>query len=59
VQNEIDAERPFLFNVTSGDRAGDREQNYGNHGVCVVGYDRGGDGLILHDTWDDSSQYFD
>ncbi len=59
VKSEIDAERPFLLNMTSGDQADDRNQNYGNHSVCVVGYDQGGDELILHDTWDYSSHHLD
>ncbi|ERH13876.1 MAG: hypothetical protein J07HB67_00129 [halophilic archaeon J07HB67] len=59
VKGEVDAERPFLLNMTSGDQADDRNQNYGNHTVTVVGYDQGGDELILHDTWDDSSHHLD
>lgn len=59
VKSEIDAGRPFLLNMTSGDQADDRDQNYGNHTVTVVGYDQGGDELILHDTWDYSSHHFD
>ncbi|MEZ3145631.1 C39 family peptidase [Halobaculum sp. MBLA0143] len=58
-KQEIGAGRPFLLNMTSGDQADDRNQNYGNHTVTVVGYDEGGDELILHDTWDDTTHHFD
>jgi hypothetical protein len=59
VKQEIGAERPFLLNMTDGGQADDRGQNYGNHTVTVVGYDQGGDELILHDTWDDLSHHLD
>lgn len=52
-----DHSRPFLLNMTSGDQAEDRSQNYGDHSVCVVGYRDGGDQLALHDTWDDEVHY--
>lgn len=59
LKQEIDAERPFLLNMSSGDQADDRDQNYGDHTVAVVGYDEGGDEFILHDTWDDTTHHFD
>lgn len=56
--SEIDVHnRPFLLNMTSGDKAEDRNQNYGDHTATVVGFTGDADYLELHDTWDDQSHY--
>jgi hypothetical protein len=59
LKQEINAERPFLLNMTSGGSADDRNDNYGDHTVAVVGYDEDGEEFILHDTWDDSTHHLD
>lgn len=59
LKQEINAGRPFLLNMSSGDQADDRNQNYGDHTVCVAGFDENGDEFILHDTWDDTTHHFD
>lgn len=56
-KQEIDNDRPFLLNMTSGGTAEDRNDDYGNHTVCVVGYKNDADYLALHDTWDDTFHY--
>ena len=59
VKKEIGAERPFLLNMTNGEQPDDKNKSYGNHTVAVVGYDQGGDELIIHDTWDRYSHHID
>lgn len=54
-----DNARPFICNMSSAGSADDRSQGYGDHSVCVVGYDDGVDEFIVHDTWDNSSHHFD
>lgn len=59
VKQEIGAERPFLLNMLNGDSADDRNTEYDDHTVAVVGYDEGGDELILHDTWGTETHHLD
>jgi hypothetical protein len=59
LKQEINAGRPFLLNITSGDQADDRTQKYGDHTVCVAGFDEDGEEFILHDTWDGTTHHFD
>lgn len=56
VRKEIDNNRPFLLNMTSGDHPEDEPSDYGPYGehtVAVVGYDYDGGQLEIHDTWND------
>lgn len=60
LRSEIsDHQRPFLLNVQDGGQADDRSQNYGDHSVCVMGYDEYGEEFVLADGWDDYSHHFD
>ncbi|MCO8266548.1 C39 family peptidase [Haloferax sp. AB510] len=50
-EGEIDNDRPFVLNMTSGDTASGRDQPYNEHSVAGIGYDASKDTLELYDTW--------
>jgi hypothetical protein len=56
---EIDDGQPFLFSVTDGGSPDDKSGNYDDHTMTVVGYDEGGDELVVHDTWDYTDHHLD
>lgn len=51
VEGEIDSDRPFVLNMTSGDTASGRNQPYGEHSVAGIGYDASSDTVEVYDTW--------
>lgn len=58
VKSEIsDNERPFQLNMRNGGCANDRDRDYGEHSVVVVGYTDDGETFKIHDGWDDEIHY--
>ena len=50
--NEIDSGYPLELTMYPGGSSTDRTTDYGYHSVAVVGYDKSGQLLTLHDTWE-------
>lgn len=60
IQNEINAQRPFVLSMTHGGTGSGNSQPYGDHSVTALGYSDGyADGskyIHIHDTWSTSTR---